>query len=406
MKALPSLKGLQERLVVDTSEGQVVYLLIVGKKGIYLRLSPSAYYLLSQRSLGIDFETLAQTLSQQGQLISPAEVETAYQKVVTKINEIEANSQFNRSNFFFCITLFPKSIVYPFAVCFSFFFFKPIAYCLLAGITAITVIILQSDFSLNFTIRDFGWGYLLFLGSLLMHELGHASACVRYGAQPGDIGFTIYAIWPAFYSDVSAAWQLKRWQRIVVDLGGVFFQIIVAALYAIFYAFTHWACLKVALVMIAGSCLFSLNPIFKFDGYWVVADSLGVTNLSQQRSRIFRHFLDRLCRRPVNLLPWPPWVIAVLSVYTVLSFAIWGYFMCSLLPILWQEILGYPSLVIALIPKLLNWPVIIDIKNFYSFLGSTFIVTIGLLMLWRLIKLIPVPRLGQRKSEINNNEKF
>jgi putative peptide zinc metalloprotease protein len=39
---------------------------------------------------------------------------------------------------------------------------------------------------------SFGIGYLLFLCSLLVHELGHAAACVRYGARPGAIGATMY----------------------------------------------------------------------------------------------------------------------------------------------------------------------------------------------------------------------
>ena len=60
----------------------------------------------------------------------------------------------------------------------------------------------------------------------------------------------------------------------VVDLGGVYFQLLMGTLYAVALAATGWAPLRTALVLVAGSCLFSLNPILKQDGYWIVADSL------------------------------------------------------------------------------------------------------------------------------------
>ena len=385
---LPELQGLQERLVVDTSEGHPVYLLAVGKHHTYLRLSPSAYHLLQQRSAGVSFASLAETMSQAGKPVSPTEVEMAYDKVVDRITKIERHAKPIGSDFLLRWTLLPESMVVCLASWLSMAFCKPIAYCLLAGIVAVTASAPRHAFTFNVTPAGFLWSYLFFLGSLLMHELGHASACARYGARPSGIGFTIYLIFPAFYSDVSAAWALKRWQRVIVDLGGVFFQLIIGAGYAIAYTLSGWEPLQVALVMIAGSCLFSLNPILKCDGYWVVADALGVTNLSQQPFRLVRHLCARLHGRHVQPLPWSPCVTGVLALYVLLSFGVWGYFLWAVLPRLWQGVLGYPSAVLALLQDLLHPVHPLDFGRVYPFLVSTFMVIVALLLLRRFVRLM------------------
>lgn len=399
MKELQTLQGLQERLVVDTSEGQPVYLLAVGQNLTYIRLSPTSYYLLQQRSLGISFESLAEILSQSGKYISSDQVETAYNDVIERITKIEQNSHRKASPYFFRFTILPKAIVNSIAAYLSIAFYWPVACCLLLAMAVSAAIAPQHDFHIDTSVTGFLWSYLLFFASLMMHELGHASACARYGAEPSDIGFTLYLIWPAFYSDVSDAWRLKRWQRVIVDVAGVFFQLIFAAIYVVAYSLTGWVPLKLALIMIAGSCLFTLNPIFKFDGYWVMADTLGVTNLSQQPLRIFRHYLDRCHRRKVKSFPWPIWVMGILMIYTILSFIIWGYFLWVVIPIFWQELWKYPSLVNGLVSHFWRWPPVIDIKILQSFMSSTVVIVISILMLSYLTKLLRIALFTKKKPK-------
>ncbi len=260
-----NLQGLRERLVVDTSEKQPVYLLVIGKPQKYIRLSAFAYELLYQNSLGKSFEEIAEAIQQKtGKNILPFEVEAAYQKVIAEIHEIEYNSKIKLSGFLLRFPLIPQVFVNKIASCFSVAYYQPVALFLLAFIVTATVVAPRNDRFFHFTGEDLIWGYFFFFISLLLHELGHASACVRYGSQPSDIGFTIYLIFPAFYSDVTDAWKLKRLQRLIVDLGGIFFQLVVGAVYVFIYNFTQWTALKIAILMIASSCLLYLNPIFKF----------------------------------------------------------------------------------------------------------------------------------------------
>jgi len=385
MVNLEDFRGLKERLTVDTSEEQPVYLL-AGKNRNYIRLSPSAYKLLQLRSSGVSFESIAEQFNRQpDQNVTPEEVEEAYQQVTERVAEIEENAESPRPGFLLRFSLLPEKLVAWVASYLSIAFHPLVALCLLAFIVvAIGVSLNQNFTSLDFAPDDFWLGYALLLASTLVHELGHASACARYGARPSSIGFTLYLIYPTFYSDVNTAWELKRWQRVVVDLGGAFLQLVVGAGYALAYAFSGWEPLRIALLMIFGNLVFSLNPIFRFDGYWVIADALGVTNLGRQPSRILRRFLARLKGKKTEPLPWPTPVKLILLPYTLISFGFWGFFIWRIVPYMWQQVATYPGAVVTLINDLLDPSRALNVELLQSLLMSTYMVIIVLLMIWRL----------------------
>ncbi|MGV0599905.1 hypothetical protein ABQE42_09675, partial [Mycolicibacterium pulveris] len=60
------------------------------------------------------------------------------------------------------------------------------------------------------------------------HEFGHAAAARYGGATPGVIGFALYLVWPAFYTDVTDSYRLSRRGRLRTDLGGLYFNAVVA----------------------------------------------------------------------------------------------------------------------------------------------------------------------------------
>jgi putative peptide zinc metalloprotease protein len=129
---------------------------------------------------------------------------------------------------------------------------------------------------------DFLLVYGLVLLSVLVHEFGHASACGRFGTAYGDIGIGLYLVFPVFYTDVTRIWRLSRRQRAVVDLGGVYFQLLVAGLYSGVYLATGSVLWLLAVVQIDFLVLMTLNPVVKFDGYWLVSDVLGIPNLGRR----------------------------------------------------------------------------------------------------------------------------
>lgn len=123
------------------------------------------------------------------------------------------------------------------------------------------------------------------------HELGHAIACRRMGGECHELGVLLLVFVPCLYCDVSDAWTFRsRWRRALVALGGVYFEAIlaVAALacwLALEPGFLRVLALYVAVIGSASSLLVNLNPLVRFDGYYLLADVWGVSNLHGQSRR-------------------------------------------------------------------------------------------------------------------------
>jgi putative peptide zinc metalloprotease protein len=119
----------------------------------------------------------------------------------------------------------------------------------------------------------------LLLVSTLVHEFGHAAACHRGGAQPGDIGVAVYLVYPAFFTDVTSSYRLGRAGRLRTDLGGVYFNALTIGLLTALLAVTGYEPLVLAIVLVHLELLQQLMPIARLDGYFVVADLVGVPDL-------------------------------------------------------------------------------------------------------------------------------
>lgn len=117
----------------------------------------------------------------------------------------------------------------------------------------------------------------LVLLSIIFHELGHAAACHRGGAKPELIGVGLSGIFPVFYTNVSDIWSRGKWARIRVDIGGIYFQILYAATLTILVPWHPEALTAISLILLLAA--FSCLPYFKFDGYWLLGDFLGLDDL-------------------------------------------------------------------------------------------------------------------------------
>lgn len=142
--------------------------------------------------------------------------------------------------------------------------------------------------------------------SILFHELGHAAAVSRFGGKPGDIGCGLYLLLPTFYADVSQLWRFPRAHRMVVDLGGVWFQQIAFAAFALVAWRTGDAELLATCRLIDLMVLTSLNPLFHFDGYWLLADYLAIPKLQATALKFMGWRLRRLAGRSAEKPKLPP----------------------------------------------------------------------------------------------------
>lgn len=113
----------------------------------------------------------------------------------------------------------------------------------------------------------------------LFHEFGHSSALMHYNETPRRIGVAVYFIMPVLFSDVTNAWKLKKWQRCIVDLGGIYFQLMLS--FILFIANYFWLkipLLETAIIFSMLEVINNLNPFIRMDGFWLVCDALGITS--------------------------------------------------------------------------------------------------------------------------------
>lgn len=316
-----------------------------GERGTFLKLSPSAYHLVKSVEGGATFGEIAEAVGRrQGRTVAAAEVERAYWALADRIALAEMRAARNPPGFLARVPILRPAAVAPIARALRPFFLLWGAACLLPFAITAVALALAGAYSIQLTPIEYLLGYGLYVMSLLVHELGHVGACARFGAKPGEIGAGIFWIFPVFYSDVSAAWQLTRAQRVGVDIGGAYLQLLVAGVFAAAFMYTGSLPYLIALLMIVHSSVFILNPFLRFDGYWMVADTLGVSNLGAQGSRIRRFAWDLVRGRPTARLPWPPRIVAALAAYSLVAVGFWVYFTVRLIPILWGQAAAYPAL--------------------------------------------------------------
>ncbi|HST23904.1 MAG TPA: hypothetical protein VLR90_22545 [Blastocatellia bacterium] len=140
----------------------------------------------------------------------------------------------------------------------------------------------------------------LLISVVLFHEFGHAAAQVQFGLRTGQIGFQFYHYIPAFFANVSNSWKLKPGQRIVVDIGGIYFQSIAASILYLIYLKTDYIPLLATVIASDTLCIISINPFLRFDGYWLLTDALAVPNLREFSEKLLGRFTARLFKQPVN----------------------------------------------------------------------------------------------------------
>jgi putative peptide zinc metalloprotease protein len=158
------------------------------------------------------------------------------------------------------------------------------------------------------------------------HEFGHAAAARRGGAQPGVMGAGVYLVWPAFYTDVTDSYRLGRLGRVRTDLGGLYFNAIVAVAIAGVWWGTRWDALLLVVATQLLQMIRQLAPLVRFDGYHVLADVTGVPDLYPRIGPTLTSLWPTRWRDPkaAELKPWARAVITVwvLVVVPLLAFTL------------------------------------------------------------------------------------
>lgn len=141
--------------------------------------------------------------------------------------------------------------------------------------------------------QAFSWaGAAVFFAAIavvkVLHEFGHAYQAISRGLRVPVMGVAFFAFLPLLYTDVTDAWRLRRRSdRLMVDLGGVLVELTIAVYATLFWCFLPDGPARTVTFAIATSSwvlslLVNLNPFMRFDGYYLLSDSLGIQNLQHR----------------------------------------------------------------------------------------------------------------------------
>jgi len=143
---------------------------------------------------------------------------------------------------------------------------------------------------------------LMYLSLILvkaLHELGHAFAVRRFGGEVHTLGVMFLIFSPLPYMDATAAWAFpSKWRRVLVGAAGMITELFLAAIAVFLWAGTgpgilHSLAYNMIFVASVSTILFNINPLLRFDGYYILSDLLDIPNLHAQASQHLRHLVER-----------------------------------------------------------------------------------------------------------------
>ena len=164
----------------------------------------------------------------------------------------------------------------------------------------------------------------------VLHEFGHAYTCKRYGCRVPTMGVAFLVLWPVLYTDASGAWRLpQRRQRLAIGAAGMGVELCLAAWATLAWSFLPDGMLRSAAFMLASTTWIltlavNLNPLMRFDGYFLFSDLIDVPNLQERAFELARWRLRETLFGFGDPPPehFEPWLQRVLLGY---AFATWVY---------------------------------------------------------------------------------
>jgi putative peptide zinc metalloprotease protein len=245
----------------------------------------------------------------------------------------------------FKVNLFKPSIL-KWVTRYLTFFYKP---AVMVGIIATSIVLIVmalmnyehgnvfTNFVTQFNPRTLVIASIIHSFIILFHELGHATAAARYNLPPGSIGFGIYFFTPVFYTNTTHAWKIDSRKRLLVDCGGIYFQMIVLIPLSLIFLQQKSEIALYLIIVNLLTIITNLNPLLKYDGYWIFADLLNLNNLRAKTFSITRYYIlkyvfFRKPKEPADIKKIKPGIKKALIIYTTLTNILFAYFFFYFIP--------------------------------------------------------------------------
>ncbi len=191
--------------------------------------------------------------------------------------------------------------------------------------------------------------WFVLVGLKVLHEFGHAYACKHFGGKVPEMGAFFILMTPCAYVNATASWGFSSKQhRVIVGLAGMYFESMIAAAAALVWlltgpSFAHSIAFQTMVIASVTTIGFNVNPLMRFDGYYVFSDLVEIPNLRSRATAFvnerFSHLLLGIKKAPTDT---PRGVRVVLLVFGSCAM-IYRYFLLfsiSLLLIMKFSIIG------------------------------------------------------------------
>lgn len=128
--------------------------------------------------------------------------------------------------------------------------------------------------------------------SKILHELGHGVTCKHFGGDCHEMGVMILVLTPCLYVNVSDSWMIpSKWKRAMIGAAGVYVEVTLASICTFVWWFTnpgvfHYLCLNIMFISSVSTIVFNINPLLRYDGYYILSDLLEIPNLRQKATKI------------------------------------------------------------------------------------------------------------------------
>lgn len=136
--------------------------------------------------------------------------------------------------------------------------------------------------------------------SKVLHELAHAYASKKYGIRVPSMGVAFLVFFPVLFTETSEAWLIpERRARIAIAAAGMLAEMAFAAFALLVWSLLDDGPLRSACFVLAStvwimSLLVNLNPLVRFDGYFILSEALRVENMSTRATALGQYKLLRL----------------------------------------------------------------------------------------------------------------
>ncbi|MCF0253405.1 MAG: HlyD family efflux transporter periplasmic adaptor subunit [Duodenibacillus sp.] len=222
-------------------------------------------------------------------------------------------------------------VLYPlFSFCFKPLFWQAVA---LLTLVALWLVARQWDVFLATVPRFLGVNGILAYGAVIVaskavHELAHALALRHYGLRVPSIGVAILMFMPLLYTDASESWRAPSSRaRMAIAGAGILSELLLASLATLGWLLADDGAMRDGFFVLAttnwvSTVIFNMNPLMRFDGYFILSDALQFENLQGRAfAQVRKLVAGKLFSLPVaGAETFPPAMTQFLVVFGVATF--------------------------------------------------------------------------------------